>query len=67
MTAMLVACGSLLAQENKHSIEITTGYPSIVSMFEYPSSINESFEGRSIDEHFQPGLNIGYVYSFAKR
>ena len=55
------------AQEGKHALEITTGYPSIISGFEFPNDFRYSHEGRSVNGHFQYGFNIGYTYSFSKR
>ena len=58
------------AQYKQHSIEITTGYPSIIHFFEYPF-IGESIEmqkcGRRYKEHYQPELNVGYTFQWAKR
>lgn len=67
VAATIISAAGAFAQEGKHALEITTGYPSIISGFEFPSDIRHSSEGRSVDSHFQYGINIGYTYSFGKR
>ena len=70
-------CNILSAQETtkteherQHAIEITTGYPSILFDLEFPwinTQMEYSSDGLRIKEYFQPGLNIGYTYSWRKR
>ena len=59
------------AQEKQHSIEITTGYPSIVFSLEFPMPHKVFDElpskGLSHKVYFQPGINLGYTYSWKKR
>ena len=55
----------LAAQE--HSIEITTGYPSIAFSSEFPNSFYRSFDGIRQTNHFQHGINIGYTYAWRPR
>lgn len=55
----------------QHSIEITTGYPSLIFDLEFPW-LNETVtyyeaNGKLIKTHFQPGLNIGYTFAWSKR
>ena len=54
----------------QHAIEITTGYPSLVFLSEFPwlnTKIEASRNGQKIEEYYQPGLNIGYTFSWGKR
>lgn len=66
----MVICVGGYAQERKHAIEITTGYPNILLQFEFPwlGGLQEyNDQGQDIREYFQPVLNVGYTYSWAKR
>ena len=57
-------------QYKQHSIEITTGYQSIIHFFEYPfiqESIEMKEQGQKHEEHYQPGINFGYTYQWRKR
>lgn len=67
---LIVGMGSAFAQEKQHSIEITTGYPSVLHALEYPwagSTVEMMWNGQSYKEHYQPGINIGYTYQWRKR
>lgn len=66
--AISALCAS--AQEKQHSLEITTGYPSIVHELEYPwahSTVEMQWQGQTYRQHYQPGINIGYTYQWRKR
>lgn len=81
--AALLICAGLNAREtsqdttktkrqypHQHAIEITTGCPSLVFLAEYPwldRLIEASRNGQTIKEHYQPGLNVGYTFSWGKR
>lgn len=68
--AMAIALLSASAQEKQHSLEITTGYPSILHFLEYPwayRSVEMHWNGQTYKEHYQPGINIGYTYQWRKR
>ena len=68
--AMTIALLSASAQEKQHSLEITTGYPSILHNLEYPwaySTLEMTWNGQTYKEHYQPGINIGYTYQWRKR
>lgn len=78
--AALLLTTSLAAQENtdgsqakfdkQHSIEITTGYPSIVHDLEYPwtyRTVRMHDFGQKYTRHYQPGINIGYTFQWSKR
>ena len=82
--AALLLTTSLAAQENtdnakaapdvkfkkQHSIEITTGYPSIVHNLEYPwqyRSMGMWWRGQKYTTYYQPGINIGYTFQWSKR
>ena len=68
--AMLFAVLSASAQEKQHSLEITTGYPSIFHNLEYPWAYRTegmTWNGQTYKEHYQPGINIGYTYQWRKR
>ena len=68
--AMTIALLSASAQEKQHSLEITTGYPSILHNLEYPwtySTVKMTWNGQRYKEHYQPGINIGYTYQWRKR
>lgn len=55
---------------HQHAIEITTGYPSLVFLSEFAwlnTRIDASRNGQTFKEYYQPGLNIGYTFSWAKR
>jgi hypothetical protein len=82
--AALMLTTSLAAQENtgdeqiapkvkfekQHSLEITTGYPSIVHNLEYPwayASIKMHSRGQKYQTYYQPGINIGYTFQWSKR
>ena len=68
--AMAIALLSASAQEKQHSLEITTGYPSILHNLEYPwaySTVEMTWNGQTYKEHYQPGINIGYTYQWRKR
>ena len=67
---LLVSTGGAFAQEKLHSIEITTGYPSVLHAVEYPwaySTVEMAWNGQSYKEHYQPGINIGHTYQWRKR
>lgn len=67
---MIISAGSAFAQDKEHSIEITTGYPSIMHFAEYPwaySTVEMGWNGQTYKEHYQPGINIGYTYQWRKR
>lgn len=67
---LTIASVNLFAQEKQHSIEITTGYPSILHNLEYPwaySTVEMTWQGQTYKEHYQPGINIGYTYQWRKR
>ena len=68
--AMAIALLSTSAQEKQHSLEITTGYPSILHNLEYPwayRTVEMTWNGQKYKEHYQPGINIGYTYQWRKR
>ena len=55
---------------HQHAIEITTGYPSLVFQSEFAwinTRIEASRDGQKFKEYYQPGLNIGYTFSWGKR
>lgn len=58
-------------RELEHSIEVTTGYPSLIFNLEYPTLNAEMVHyrpyGKQVDKKFQPGLNIGYTLSWSDR
>ncbi len=65
--AISALCAS--AQEKQYSLEITTGYPSIVHELEYPwahSTVEMQWQGQTYRQHYQPGINIGYTYQWRK-
>lgn len=67
---MIISAGSAFAQDKEHSIEITTGYPSIMHFAEYPwayHTVEMRWNGQTYKEHYQPGINIGYTYQWRKR
>ena len=67
---MIISAGSAFAQDKEHSIEITTGYPSIMHLAEYPwayRTVEMEWNGQTYKEHYQPGINIGYTYQWRKR
>jgi hypothetical protein len=67
---MIISAGSAFAQDKEHSIEITTGYPSIMHLAEYPwayRTVEMGWNGQTYKEHHQPGINIGYTYQWRKR
>ena len=67
---MIISAGSAFAQDKEHSIEITTGYPSIMHFAEYPwayRTVEMGWNGQTYKEHYQPGINIGYTYQWRKR
>ena len=67
---MILSAGSAFAQDKEHSIEITTGYPSIMHFAEYPwayHTVEMGWNGQTYKEHYQPGINIGYTYQWRKR
>ena len=67
---MIISSGSAFAQDKEHSIEITTGYPSIMHLAEYPWAYRTAelgWSGQTYTEHYQPGINIGYTYQWRKR
>lgn len=55
----------------QHSLELTTGYPSLIFNLELPtlSSQKQDYRpyGKDIVKHFTPGLNIGYTFGWSKR
>ena len=57
------------ANYKQHSIEITTGYPSIIHFFEYPlqESMDIRHNGQTLKQYYQPGINVGYTYQWHKR
>ena len=68
--AMAIALLSASAQEKQHSLEITTGYPSILHPLEYPwayATVEMQWNGQRYEKHYQPGINIGYTYQWRKR
>ena len=77
LMSLLLLCYVGFAKENKtdrkkdrqreiqHSIEITTGYPGYLWGLEYP--LLNPPKGREYIEYYQPGLNLGYVFSWGKR
>ena len=70
LAASLLAAICVSAQDKQHSIEITTGYPSIVHFAEYPwtyRTIEMQWNGQTYKEHYQPGINIGHTYQWRKR
>lgn len=70
LSLLVICAGVSFAQERQHSLEITTGYPSILHNLEYPwtwSSIEMEMNGQLYDTHYQPGINIGYTYQWRKR
>lgn len=67
---MIISAGSAFAQDKEHSIEITTGYPSIMHLAEYPwayRTVEMGWNGQTYKEHYQPGINIGYTYQWRKK
>lgn len=71
LSVMTIAMASASAQEKEHALEITCGYPSLLFDLEFPwmNQIVELWDrGMSISkEYYQPGINIGYTYSWKKR
>ena len=70
LTLLAICAGATFAQDKQHSIEITTGYPSILHSLEYPwtqSTVEMAWNGQTYKEHYQPGINIGYTYQWKKR
>ena len=77
LISLLLLCSVGFAKENKaerkkdrqiemqHSIEITTGYPSYLLRAEFPW-FNPP-EGKEYKKYYQPGLNLGYIFSWNKR
>ena len=64
----LFAAGSASAQESRHAIEITTGYPGLPITLERPWFGYGWGVGKSVvKEFYQPGLNVGYTFSWGKR
>lgn len=66
-TLFCLSTYSVNAQEKKHSIEFTTGIPSIVTILEYPLDLSISFKGQEVDTVFPYGINLGYTYSLSRR
>ena len=67
---MIISVANAIAQDKEHSIEITTGYPSIMHLAEYPwayRTVEMGWNGQTYKEHYQPGINIGYTYQWRKR
>lgn len=67
---MIISVANAIAQDKEHSIEITTGYPSIMHFAEYPwayRTVEMGWNGQTYKEHYQPGINIGYTYQWRKR
>ena len=68
---IIIAGGNAFSQEKQHSMEITTGYPSLISALEFPSVSTEitwQNQGLLVDkEYYQPGLNLGYTYAWNKK
>lgn len=55
---------------HQHAIEITTGYPSLVFLSEFAwlnTRIDASRDGQKFKDYYQPGLNVGYTFSWGKR
>ena len=75
IAAMLITAGASAQEakstyEKQHSLEITTGYPSLLHNLEYPwsgMSAEMHKNGQRYKEYYQPGINIGYTYSWARR
>ena len=70
ISMMIISVASAFAQDKEHSIEITTGYPSIMHLAEYPwtyRTVEMGWNGQTYKEHYQPGINIGYTYQWRKR
>ena len=64
----LYAAVSASAQESRHAVEITTGYPCVLFQFEFPWLGKGEDLGKVLDkEYYQPGLNVGYTFSWGKR
>ena len=68
---MTISATSAFAQDKQHSLEITTGYPSILHIvFEHPGgyrTMEMRWNGQTYKVHYQPGINIGYSYQWRKR
>ena len=68
VVAAIFAVLSASAQERRHAIEITTGYPGIPITLERPWFGYGWEAGKSVvKEYYQPGLNVGYTFSWGKR
>lgn len=68
VVAVLFAAGSASAQESRHAIEFTTGYPGIPITLEGPwFGYGMGVGKKAVREYFQPGLNVGYTFSWGKR
>lgn len=67
ISVLVICAGISFAQDKKHSLEITTGYPCILTSFEYPNHLHAGFEGKDVDSVFPYGINLGYTYSMSKR
>ena len=70
ISMMIISVASAFAQDKEHSIEITTGYPSIMHLAEYPwayRTVEMEWNGQTYKEHYQPGINISYTYQWRKR
>lgn len=70
ISMMIISVASAFAHDKEHSIEITTGYPSIMHFAEYPwayRTVEMGWNGQTYKEHYQPGINIGYTYQWRKR
>ena len=62
ISMMIISVASAFAQDKEHSIEITTGYPSIMHFAEYPwayRTVEMGWNGQTYKEHYQPGISFG--------
>lgn len=69
LTLLAICAGATFAQDKQHSIEITTGYPSILHSLEYPwtqSTVEMAWNGQTYKEHYQPGI-ISDIHINGKR
>ena len=59
------------SHHQNHSIEITTGLPSLIVSLEVPTLSRQMTNyrpyGKQIQNCHAPGLNVGYSYSWSKR
>ena len=67
LAAALLSAICVSAQDKLHSIEITTGYPSIVHFAEYPwayRTVEMQWNGQTYKEHYQPGIPVEIQCNF---